>query len=442
MRITISFILINMMLTALLLLISCTAKSNNTELPLVASSTPSRFITPTSINPIVTYTPTPTSIPASIIQPLSTELKPVIPDGRVLFEGDSMKDGVQSHGIVLLDVELNKTTLLFEENQDVNGQIVSLDYPSITWSPDGHWFAFVGTDAESETSGNRYQDIYVARSDGTEIHRLTDSPQYQKFSISWSPNGQYILVAMGIGSSSLYLIDSSSGVVVKRLTASYYATWSPNGKQIAFKRYQGLGLLSVEDETSLALDIPDNLEVQSISWAPNDDQIVFTAESDSGCTDIFLINIKTGGFVNLTASNHYENSPVWLPDGRHLAFSRSTYSCTSDQGDWEIYTTNLSHEEYKLMSNVGYWTTLAWAPVPNLGIGQQYTITEAGAFLNLRTGHSLDEQILKKLPAGELIMVLEGPVDAEGYYWWKIRTQDGTEGWAVEQSNWFKPMNE
>ena len=99
-------------------------------------------------------------------------------------------------------------------------------------------------------------------------------------------------------------------------------------------------------------------------------------------------------------------------------------------------------EEQKVVSDIGYWTSIAWAPVPSLGIGKQYTITELGANLNLRTEPSLSGKILEKLPAGEVITVLDGFVDVDDYYWWKIQTQDGIEGWVVEVANWYKPLIE
>jgi len=82
------------------------------------------------------------------------------------------------------------------------------------------------------------------------------------------------------------------------------------------------------------------------------------------------------------------------------------------------------------------------APVPNLEMSKQYTITALGANLNLRTEPSLHGTILKKILSGEVIKVLDGYVDAEDYYWWKIQTHDGTEGWAVEVANWYKPLNQ
>lgn len=87
----------------LLVLIACAA-TDVIETPISLTSTPSAYISPTSFlsNEIYTSTSTPTSIPSTLIAPLPTESPISIPDGRVLLVGNSIKDDVNSNGLVLL----------------------------------------------------------------------------------------------------------------------------------------------------------------------------------------------------------------------------------------------------------------------------------------------------------------------------------------------------
>lgn len=53
--------------------------------------------------------------------------------------------------------------------------------------------------------------------------------------------------------------------------------------------------------------------------------------------------------------------------------------------------------------------------------------------LNVRTEASTSADVLVQLSGGTLLTILEGPLSAEDFIWWKVRTADGLEGWAVER---------
>ncbi len=59
--------------------------------------------------------------------------------------------------------------------------------------------------------------------------------------------------------------------------------------------------------------------------------------------------------------------------------------------------------------------------------------TTEGDHLNLRSGPGLRFDVLNRLDSGTLVTLIEGPRKHDGLAWWRIRTQDGTEGWAVER---------
>lgn len=55
--------------------------------------------------------------------------------------------------------------------------------------------------------------------------------------------------------------------------------------------------------------------------------------------------------------------------------------------------------------------------------------------LNLRQEPSTAAQRLGNVKDGAELVVVEGPEEASGYTWWKVRAADGTEGWAA--ANWL-----
>jgi len=74
-------------------------------------------------------------------------------------------------------------------------------------------------------------------------------------------------------------------------------------------------------------------------------------------------------------------------------------------------------------------------PVPPgvIAIGVQVTVAgTGGAGLSLRAGAGTDNARLSWPSDGDVLEVIGGPEEGEGYTWWLLRTADGTEGWAVE----------
>lgn len=62
--------------------------------------------------------------------------------------------------------------------------------------------------------------------------------------------------------------------------------------------------------------------------------------------------------------------------------------------------------------------------------------------LKLRASASAGAQLVKQLGAGQRINILDGPVSAEGYKWWKIEDTEGNGGWSAEgdgNNTWISP---
>ncbi|MCA9890949.1 MAG: SH3 domain-containing protein [Anaerolineae bacterium] len=74
--------------------------------------------------------------------------------------------------------------------------------------------------------------------------------------------------------------------------------------------------------------------------------------------------------------------------------------------------------------------------VGSLTIGGGAVInTTDGDRLNMRSGPGVDFSRLARLADGAQVIVLEGPVAADGFVWWRVRTVDGTEGWVVQSAD-------
>ncbi len=77
----------------------------------------------------------------------------------------------------------------------------------------------------------------------------------------------------------------------------------------------------------------------------------------------------------------------------------------------------------------------AVTPTPELTLrvgGTAVVNTSGGDSLNMRSDSGVEYQIRRKLSRGTEVTLLDGPVSADGYNWWKVREPEGLEGWVVD----------
>jgi hypothetical protein len=86
-------------------------------------------------------------------------------------------------------------------------------------------------------------------------------------------------------------------------------------------------------------------------------------------------------------------------------------------------------------------TPEATASPDEIGPGAIVNVTgTSGAGLNLRQQPSTYAKVMGNVKEGTVLTVLEGPSEADGYEWWRVRAPDGTEGWAA--ANWLELKTE
>jgi dipeptidyl aminopeptidase/acylaminoacyl peptidase len=103
------------------------------------------------------------------------------------------------------------------------------------------------------------------------------------------------------------------------------ATWSPDGKSIAFisnmSGRNNLWLVPAASGWPLQLTVSDQRQTAP-AWSPDGKWIAYQSDYDGDeLWDIFLVSPKTGRVLNLTSTREIaETDPTWSPDGRYLAY--------------------------------------------------------------------------------------------------------------------------
>jgi len=214
--------------------------------------------------------------------------------------------GKRSVNIQMYSLELNRVVTF----PAIGGTTIS---PA--WSPDGTHLAF-----SSSRTGD--PEIYVSNSSGGELTRLTEvhgpdvSPVFNP-----KTGGQIAFISGRSGLPQLYIM-ASDGTNVQRMTDTGYAvspSWSPNGQYLVFawSRRYGPGV--------------------------------------PGAQDIYIMDVASKTWAQLTHDAGSNDFPSWSPDGRHIVFQ------SNRSGTTQIWTMLADGTQQHQLTRTGQNTQPNWS---------------------------------------------------------------------------------
>ena len=202
---------------------------------------------------------------------------------------------------------------------------------SPVFSPTGGRIAF----ESSRDSASLAHDIFVMHDDGSRQRNVTASPVEFDGGATWSPNGKKLAFHSRRDDNTDVFKMNVDGSGQRNLTAGSeyleeYPAWSPAGGRIAFQSNRDAEGFGTDDIFVMNADGsgPKNLTetVEDIdhlaNWSPDGGRITFTIQDgDSGDNDVYTMKPDGTGQRNLTRNPGADDSlSVYSPDGKHVAF--------------------------------------------------------------------------------------------------------------------------
>ena len=174
--------------------------------------------------------------------------------------------------------------------------------------------------------GYHKDDLYLVRSDGTGLKRLTGDPGNEEHA-DWSPDGARIvyngITGGGDGARSRIFVMNADGSGKVSLGEGGSPSWSPDGTQILFAGVRGLSLMNADGSGRRLVGVPIfPYWVRYPTWAPNG-KIIFVRLATRGdradlAGDLWAVNPDGSGLRRLTTGARLA-SPSVSPDGSTIA---------------------------------------------------------------------------------------------------------------------------
>lgn len=229
-------------------------------------------------------------------------------------------------------------------------------------SPDGKRLVFI-----SMVSGK--EQLFTMGVDGSNPVQITrDDADHED--PAWSPDGTKIAFVQIAGGHNSIAIMKTDGTGVDLLTPreqnTIHPNWSSDSKRVIYCTNDDLEppkkntaeIYAVEIETKkFSPLIAGGINTYG-SWSPDMKQIAFRKIIEGENSEVYLAESDGSGLRNLTNNKFFDGWPAWSPDGRTIAFASNRRG-----HGYQIFVMDADGNNVRLVANTeGRGTAPRWSP--------------------------------------------------------------------------------
>ena len=208
-------------------------------------------------------------------------------------------------------------------------------------------------------SGSSYE-ICLMDADGGDAQKLTDSKVFNTFP-AWSPDGKTIAFCRYEEGqpSSIWVMDAD-GTNVKQLTRGpdRAPAWSPDGNLIAFCRNGEIHVMEPDGANQVNLTKNETFDAD-VAWSPDSKKLAFSSSRSGEGFKIYVMDADGENVNEITKAGNLLGFayPAWSPDGKKIVYA------DQDENNLEIFVCDPDGDNVKQLTKLGGKNTYAaWSP--------------------------------------------------------------------------------
>lgn len=174
-------------------------------------------------------------------------------------------------------------------------------------------------------------DVFVMRPDGSARRNLTGTREFNEGGARFSPDGARLLYyrmprgeAMDNNKYGTYdlVIAQADGMEPVVFGPGFsWASWSPDGTQIACLSPAGIRLIEVASRRVVRTLNRKGI-VEQLVWSPDGRWLIGTANGLGPYWNIGRVSVETGEINAVSEVERYNCTSDWLPDSRGVVYAR------------------------------------------------------------------------------------------------------------------------